>query len=131
MTHEFDDGEPTKIRSIDEIDFDRLQEGTIRLDKSPEVQDPTEWGMNLEPDGLSFRKDANVVYRDSRPTNSLQVREYDDYYTIQRDHANPTEGQIIEHYRLDVSPSQKGKIVGGIIVGGLIAGGLIWGSLQG
>lgn len=129
MTHEFDDGEPTKIRSIDQIDFDRLREGTIRLDKSPDVPEPTEWGMNLERDGMSFSKEANAVYRDSRPTDSIQVREYDDHYTIQLDHANPTEGRIVEHYQLDVSPNQKEKIVGGVIVAGLV-GRLLWGALQ-
>lgn len=50
------------------------------------------------------------MYRDSREYRSLQVREYETYYLVQLDHANPTVGSIdtiVAHYKLDVAPDQK------------------------
>lgn len=113
MTHEFDDDERTRIRSLDQIDRGLLERGTIRLDKSPRLPEPTEWGMGLKESELSLSKGAERVYRDSRPYDSIQVREYDDHYRIQLDHANPAEGEFVEHYRLDVSPGQKAALVVG------------------
>lgn len=109
MAHEFEsEPETTRIQSIEQIDFNKLKEGSIKLEKSPRVPEPTEWGMGLEEDAMfSLNKGAEKVYRDQRSYDSIQVREYEDYYLIQRDHANPAQGKIVEHYKYDVSPGQK------------------------
>lgn len=118
MTHAIgNDGKPTRIHSIEQIDFSLLKQGSIRLDKSARVPNPTEWGKGLEETFVAFPKGANAVYRDSKPHNSIQVREYNDYYLIQLDHANPAEGQIVEHYQYDLSPGQKVAIGGSVVLG--------------
>ena len=122
MTHEFNDGEPEKIHSIDRIDKDLLRNGTVRLDKGPLTSHPTNWGWGLEENDLGFAKDANEMYRSNEPQNTIQVREYDDYYLIQLDHAHPAENPVA-HYKLDVSPGQKF----GVAIGILAVGALIWG----
>jgi len=117
MTHEFEDTGTTRISSTEQIDLDLLEHGTLRLDKHPRLPSPDKWkGFNLEQDTLGFAKGADAVYRDNRQRNSLQVREYDTYYTIQLDHANLSQGEFIQHYQLDIGPSQKVKIVGGVLV---------------
>lgn len=129
MVHEFDDGDPTPIQSVDDIDLQLLQQGTIRLDKSPQLPTPTEWGLGLEPSTLGFPDGANRMYRDGRADDSLQVREYDDYYLIQLDHANPTVGgvdNIVAHYELDIPPKQRQLLVAAVVVSIAVALVLVW-----
>jgi hypothetical protein len=38
---------------------------------------------------FSFARGANAVYRDGNATNTLQIREYDNYHQIQMDHYHP------------------------------------------
>lgn len=118
MTHEFNDGPPERIQNLNQIDMSLLKQGTIRLEKSSRVPSPEDWGYNLEPDYVSIPKNANKVYRDQKTGNSIQVREYDEYYLIQLDHANPSEGgldNVVAHYKMDISPGQKAAI-GGIAI---------------
>jgi len=111
MTHAFenDDG-PTRIQSINQINRHRLEKGSLRLEKSSQVSNLTEWGMRLEENPVGFWKGANALYRDSKEHNSIQVREYDNYYLIQLDHANPTEGEVLNHLIKDFSPKQKAAV---------------------
>lgn len=46
---------------------------------------------------MSLHLGANQVYRDQRATDSLQIREYDDYYTVEMDRHNPDDGNAIKH----------------------------------
>ncbi|SDM60927.1 hypothetical protein SAMN04487949_2245 [Halogranum gelatinilyticum] len=129
MVHAFDDGEPTPIESVEDIDLELLQQGTIRLDRSPQLPPPTEWGFGLEPSTLGFPDGANRMYRDGRSDDSLQVREYDDYYLIQLDHANPTVGgvdNLVAHYELDVPPKQRRLLVVAAVAVVLVALLLVW-----
>lgn len=53
---------------------------------------------------MSLPMGANQVYRDQRATDSLQIREYDDYYTVQMDKHNPDDGNAIKHAVTDALP---------------------------
>ena len=124
MTHEFSDGEPEKIHSIDQIDKNLLHRGSVRLDKGPLTPPPTDWGWGLEPSAIGFAKDANTMYRTDESRNTIQVREYDEYYLIQLDHAHPLENPVA-HYKFDISPGQKAGIaIAAIAVGAAILGAL-------
>ena len=46
----------------------------------------------FHPSWLSMPLKAKRVYRDNRRTNSLQLREYDDHWTVQLDRYNPETG---------------------------------------
>ncbi|UVE50080.1 hypothetical protein KU306_14400 [Haloferax larsenii] len=53
---------------------------------------------------MSLPLGANEVYRDQRPTSSLQIREYDDHYTVEMDKHNPDEGSAVKHALTDALP---------------------------
>lgn len=111
MAHEFEDRPPERIDSVAAISRERLREGTLVLPKGPGVPPPTEWGFGLEPSALSFPLGADTVYRDDRATDSIQVREYDDRYTVQLDHANPEQGRLIEHLLRDIGPRRRTELL--------------------
>jgi hypothetical protein len=125
MTHEFSDGEPEKIHSIDQIDKDLLRRVSVRVDKGPMTPNPTEWGWELEEDYIGIPKNANAMYRSDEPRNTIQVREYDDYYLIQLDHVHPLENPVA-HYKFDISPGQKA----GIAIAAIVVGAAIFGALS-
>lgn len=52
---------------------------------------------------MSLNLGANQVYRDQNPMNSLQIREYDDFYTVEMDRHNPDEGNAIKHAATDAA----------------------------
>jgi len=53
---------------------------------------------------LSLHLGANKVYRDQQPTNSFQIREFNDHYTVQLDRHNPEEGSAVAHAVTDALP---------------------------
>jgi hypothetical protein len=53
---------------------------------------------------MSLPLGANVVYRDQRPTSSLQIREYDNHHTVEMDRHNPDEGSAVKHAVTDALP---------------------------
>ena len=114
MVHEFD-GRTIEVDSLGEVTVDRLRTGTVvlRADAAPS---PTEWGWGLSSSLLSFRKDADAVYRGLYRGEDVQVRAYPDRYTVQLDHANPVEAPI-RHLLLDVPPRLRALLLGGIGVG--------------
>lgn len=59
---------------------------------------------------MSLPLGAQAVYRDQRPTNSLQIREYDNHYTVQLDQHNPDEGNAVKHAVTDALPYTLGAI---------------------
>lgn len=68
---------------------------------------------------LSLPMGANAVYRDQRPTDSFQIREYDDYYTVQLDRHNPDNGNAVKHAMTDALPYTIGAaLVAGVALGG-------------
>lgn len=111
VAHEFEDRPPEHIDSVADISRDRLREGTLVLPKGRDVPPPAEWGFGLEPSALSFPLGADTVYRDSRATHSIQVREYDDRYTVQLDHANPEQGRLLEHLFRDIGPRRRTELL--------------------
>lgn len=57
----------------------------------------------FEPSPLSLPLGASAVYRDDRPTDSFQVREYEDRYTVQLDRHNPDDGSAVRHALTDAA----------------------------
>ena len=57
----------------------------------------------FEPSPLSLSLGANAVYRDDRPTDSFQVRAYEDRYTVQLDRHNPDDGSAVRHAFTDAA----------------------------
>jgi hypothetical protein len=55
----------------------------------------------FEPSRLSITAGANAVYRDQQAKDSIQIREYDDYYTVELDRYNPEQGYPIQHAAQD------------------------------
>jgi len=53
---------------------------------------------------MSLHMGANKVYRDQQATDSFQIREYDDYYTVQMDRHNPDDGNAVKHAMTDALP---------------------------
>lgn len=51
----------------------------------------------FEQSALSLLNGANAVYRDQRPTDSFQIREFDTKYTIEMDRHNPETGNAVAH----------------------------------
>jgi hypothetical protein len=125
MTHEFNDDDAEKIHSVDQINKNLLMEGTVRIDKGPMTPHPTNWGWRLEEDSFGLPKGANKMYRSGEPHNTIQVREYDDHYLVQLDHAHPTQNPVA-HYKLDMSPGQKA----GIAIAALAVGTAILAALS-
>lgn len=58
---------------------------TITVPKAEVFGIPT----NFESSSLSLHFGAKAVYREDRARDSLQLREYDDHYTLQLDRYNP------------------------------------------
>lgn len=56
---------------------------------------------NFEPSSRSLPFGAQAVYREDRDRDSLQLREYDDHYTLQLDRYNP-EYRLVAHAIADV-----------------------------
>lgn len=126
MTHEFDDERPTHVHSLDAVTLDLLREETVVLPRDGEVPPPTEWGWDLSTSLLSFRKGADAVYRGTFRGEDVQVRVYPDRYTVQFDHANPVE-RPIRHLLLDVPPTLRVALLGGVGIGLLLAAGIsVW-----
>ena len=123
VAHEFEDRPPERVDSVAAVSRERLREGTLVLPKGPGVPPPTEWGFGLEPSVLSLPLGADTVYRDGRATASIQVREYDDRYTVQLDHANPEQGRLIEHLFRDIGPRRRTEILvaAGVVVAAVAA----------
>ncbi|MFC6723516.1 hypothetical protein ACFQE1_03745 [Halobium palmae] len=70
------------------------------------------------PSARSLRLGANEVYRDQQPTNSLQIREYDDHYTVQLDRHNPETGNLIQHALVDATAYTVGAAALGVALFG-------------
>lgn len=69
---------------------------------------------------MSLHLGANQVYRDQRATDSFQIREYEDYYTVQLDRHNPEEGDAVKHAMTDAFAY---TAVAGLGIGAVIFGG--------
>lgn len=52
---------------------------------------------------LSIEAGAEAVYRDQQETNSFQIREYEDKWTIELDRHNPETGNAIAHAVCDAT----------------------------
>jgi hypothetical protein len=72
MTHEFNDDDPEKIHSVDQINKNLLMEGTVRIDKGPMTPHPTNWGWELEEDSFGLPKGANKMYWSGEPTTPFK-----------------------------------------------------------
>lgn len=76
----------------------------------------------------SLRRAAKAVYRDTRKTNSLQVRDYGRYWEFQLDHYNPEAPdagltEVIGHGFMDAP-----EITIGLTIFGLLAVGILGAS---
>ena len=68
---------------------------------------------------MSLPMGANEVYRDQRATDSFQIREYDDYYTVQMDRHNPDDGNAVKHAVTDALPYTLAAVgIGAMVLGG-------------
>lgn len=68
---------------------------------------------------MSLPMGANEVYRDQRATDSFQIREYDDHYTVQMDRHNPDDGNAVKHAVTDAFPYTLAAVsIGAMVVGG-------------
>lgn len=68
---------------------------------------------------ISLPLGARKVYRDQRATNSLQIREYSNYYTVQLDRHNPDKGNAVKHALTDALPYTALAIgLGAAVLGG-------------
>ena len=65
----------------------------VTVPKTAVVGIPSEF----EQSALSIPGRANAVYRVQKPTDSFQIREYDDKYTIEMDRHNPEAGNPVAH----------------------------------
>ena len=113
MVHEFDD-ERVEVDSLDEVTLDRLREATVVL-PAETVPSPTEWDWELSESALSFPKGSDAVYRGVYRGEDVQVRVYEDRYTVQRDHANPAEAPL-RHFLLDVPPRWQAVVFGALLL---------------
>ncbi|WP_436348805.1 hypothetical protein [Natronorubrum sp. FCH18a] len=87
----------------------------IKLSKQNAPFLPSEF----EPSSLSIPGSANEVYRDQNPTDSFQIREYDDHWTIEMDQHNPETGKMVAHAVQDApSYTLAALVVGAAIFGG-------------
>lgn len=68
---------------------------------------------------MSLNMGANQVYRDQQATDSFQIREYDDYYTVQLDKHNPEKGDAVKHAVTDALPYTLAAVgIGAMVFGG-------------
>lgn len=65
----------------------------ITVPKTSERRVPPEF----ERSAWSVRAGAEAVYRDQQETDSFQIREYEEKWTIELDHHNPETGNAIAH----------------------------------
>lgn len=73
----------------------------------------------FERSRLSIRGPANAVYRDQRKTDSFQIREYDNKWTIELDRHNPETGNAVAHAITDAP----GYTLAALAVGAVVSSG--------
>jgi hypothetical protein len=66
----------------------------------------------------SIEAGAEAVYRDQQETDSFQIREYEDEWTIELDHHNPETGNAVAHA---VRDAPKYTLAAVAVVGGAAA----------
>jgi len=68
---------------------------------------------------LSIEAGAEAVYRDQRETDSFQIREYEDKWTIELDRHNPETGNAIAHAVYDATKYTVAAVVavGAVVIG--------------
>lgn len=71
----------------------------------------------FEQSRLSIRGSANAVYRDQRKTDSYQVREYDNKWTIELDRHNPETGNAVAHAITDAPGYTLALVIGAAVFG--------------
>lgn len=84
----------------------------------PKAKEPT-LPLEFEQSLLSIPGGANAVYRDQRKTDSFQIREYNDHWTIELDKHNPEEGNPLAHA---VQDAPKYTLAAVAIVGAAMGG---------
>jgi len=82
MAYALENVEPTDIDSVDDIDTARLEHGSLRLEKGPDVPPPTEWDLGLQETVLSFDTGDFRLYRDTEGTGTVEVRDGGDHYLV-------------------------------------------------
>lgn len=88
----------------------------IKIPKTSEPRLPPEF----EQSTLSINGGANAVYRDQQATDSFQIREYGDYWTIELDRHNPEQGNAVAHAFLDAPKYTLSALAAvGAVFGGL------------
>lgn len=88
----------------------------VELAKNQAPVLPPEFKRSL----LSIPGTAKAVYRDVRKTNSFQVREYENKWTIELDRHNPDTGNAIAHALVDAPVYTLGAA---LLVAGALSGG--------
>lgn len=83
-------------------------ETKVKLPKS--VAGPLPHQFEESPWSIEGR--AKAAYRDQRETDSFQVREYEDYWTVEMDQFNPEEGRAVEHVVADAPGYTAAALVG-------------------
>lgn len=67
---------------------------------------------------MSLPMGANQVYRDQQATDSFQIREYDDHYTVQMDRHNPDDGNALAHAVTDAAAYTAVATIGAVAIFG-------------
>ncbi|WP_135825906.1 hypothetical protein [Halorussus ruber] len=75
--------------------------------------------QNFEESPLSIPDGANAVYREDKATDTLQLREYDDKYTLQKDRFHPEDYPV----RHAVTDAKKYTALAAVGIGALLSGG--------
>ncbi len=70
---------------------------------------------NFEVSALSIKNGAQEVYREKKAKDSIQIREYENYYTLQLDRYNP-QYHPIGHALVDATGYTLTATVGAVIV---------------
>lgn len=68
---------------------------------------------------LAIPAGASAVYRDQNVRDSFQIREFDDYWTIELDHHNPDKGNAIAHAVIDAPLYSASAVIAATYLGGL------------
>lgn len=100
ITTEFFDGDMESRPRFDVDSWDAARaiveyvvpDALVTVSKGGEPTLPRDLSMRRSNVPWSIHKGAWRVYRDDRPGEHLQIREYDDHWTVELDHHNP-------HYR--------------------------------
>lgn len=87
-----------------------------------EIQGEFSAPENFEESALSISKGAETVYREDTPTDSVQIRVYEDKITLQRDRYNP-EYHPIKHATHDAPGYTLLAAAGGLGLAALASGG--------